>query len=124
MDGARTPLPAGLAEAADLYCAALHGAEVEALRELFAPQARLYGATDPQGLSRDDWLLRVAGRGPEHGEVGNAVEWLDATGPDTGLARVGVRIGGRGFLDYLNLLLVDGRWQVIAKVYRQSDPAP
>ncbi len=38
-------------------------------------------------------------------------------GPVTALATVNCAIGDRYFTDYLNLVLLDGRWQIIAKVF-------
>jgi len=42
---------------------------------------------------------------------------IDFSGPATAFAKVECQIPPRYFTDYLTLLKVDGRWQVIAKAY-------
>jgi hypothetical protein len=112
--------------AAAAYAEALHRCDTEALAGLFAATARLYAAGDPDGLPRDAWLARVAARErPGAGVPAEyAVEMVDVSGPDTGIARVSVRAGPRRFTDYLSLVRLDGGWRVIAKLYRQTEGPP
>ena len=42
---------------------------------------------------------------------------IEFAGPVTALARVECAIGEKSFTDFLSLILVDGRWQIIAKVF-------
>ncbi len=42
---------------------------------------------------------------------------LEFAGPVTALARVECAIGAKFFTDLLSLIYVDGRWQIIAKVF-------
>ena len=42
---------------------------------------------------------------------------IDFSGPATAFAKVECQIPPRYFTDYLTLLKVDGRWQVIAKAF-------
>ena len=42
---------------------------------------------------------------------------IDFAGPVTALARVECAIAERHFTDFLSLVHVDGRWQIMAKVF-------
>ncbi len=42
---------------------------------------------------------------------------VEFAGSVTALARVECTMGPRRYTDFLTLLLVDGRWQIIAKVF-------
>jgi hypothetical protein len=42
---------------------------------------------------------------------------IDFAGPVTAIARVECSIGAKHFIDLLTLVHVDGRWQIIAKVF-------
>ena len=53
-----------------------------------------------KGLARDDEILLI-----------------DQSGPTTAWVKVRCQIPPRYFTDYLNLLKVDGRWQVAQKVF-------
>ena len=64
----------------------------EAVRSRPSPQAR--------GLARDDAILQ-----------------LDQSGPTTAFVKVRCQMPPRYFTDYLSLLKVDGRWQVVQKVF-------
>ncbi|MBL8353015.1 MAG: nuclear transport factor 2 family protein [Burkholderiaceae bacterium] len=65
---------------------------LKAVRERPAPKAK--------GLARDDAILAI-----------------DQSGPTTAFVKVRCQIPPRYFTDYLNLLKVDGRWQVAQKVF-------
>lgn len=109
--------------AAEAYCAALHACDAAALARIFAPAAHLYAAEAGEvvDLPRDAWLERVAGRVPPDAAPEFAVEMVDASGPETAIARVSVRVGERLFRDHLSFLKTGGSWRVIAKVYRRVD---
>jgi hypothetical protein len=47
----------------------------------------------------------------------DSVVSIDFAGPVTALARVECSIGPKHFTDLLTLVHVDGRWQIIAKVF-------
>ena len=42
---------------------------------------------------------------------------IDKSGPEVALAKVQIAIGPRLYTDYLNLLRIDGRWQIVSKIY-------
>ena len=65
---------------------------LKAVRERPSPQSK--------GLARDDEILLI-----------------DQSGPTTALVKLRCQMPPRYFTDYLNLLKVDGRWQVAQKVF-------
>jgi 4-oxalocrotonate tautomerase len=48
---------------------------------------------------------------------------IEFAGPVTAVARVECTIAPRSFVDLLTLVRLDGRWQVIAKVFHYDEPA-
>ena len=42
---------------------------------------------------------------------------IDISGPEVALAKVQIAYGDRFFTDYLSLLKIDGRWQIITKTF-------
>jgi len=42
---------------------------------------------------------------------------IDFSGPTTAIAKVECQLPPRYFTDYLTLLKVDGRWQIISKTF-------
>ncbi len=47
----------------------------------------------------------------------DAVLSIDKAGPEAALAKVQIAIGPKLFTDYLNILHIDGRWQIVSKIY-------
>lgn len=104
------------------YFDALHHSDADALAHIFHPGALYATATDGQLLrwSMDEYFPVVAAReSPAScGEVRtDAIESIEFAGPVTALARVQCSIGPKQFTDLLTLVQVDGRWQIIAKVF-------
>lgn len=48
----------------------------------------------------------------------DCIDAIEVAGEHTALARVRCSIGSRDFVDFLSLLRVEGRWQIIAKVFQ------
>ena len=72
-----------------------------------APRIAVYSGTfDPYTLGHADVVARA-----------DRIVSIDFSGPATAFAKVECQIPPRYFTDYLTLLKVDGRWQVIAKAY-------
>ena len=51
------------------------------------------------------------------GRAADRVVSIEFAGPVTAIARVECSIGPKHFVDLLTLVHVDGRWQIIAKVF-------
>ena len=74
-------------------------------------------------LSRDAWLEAVRTR-PSAKSKGlvrdDGILMFDQSGPTTAFVKVKCQIPPRHFQDYLSLIHVDGRWQIVQKVYSVS----
>lgn len=118
MDAAYQEIAAALRD----YFDGFYEGDVAKLKRIFHPNAHLYMA--PEGKLADDDMetvyARVAGR-PSPASQGesrmDAILSIDKSGPGSALAKVQLAIGSRLFTDYLSLLKIDGRWQIIAKVF-------
>lgn len=104
------------------YFDALYSSDAEALAQLFHPQAVYACATDGELLHLDmgRYLPRVAERESPASRAEarlDEVLGIEFSGPVTALARVRCRIGPKHFTDQLNFIYLDGRWQIIAKVF-------
>jgi hypothetical protein len=112
------------------YFDALHHSDATALRTIFHPGAVYATATEGTlvRLSMDEYSAVVAVRESPalRGEGrADAIESVEFAGPVTALARVQCSIGPKRFTDLLTFVRVDGRWQIIAKVFHyEFQPAP
>lgn len=113
----------------DHYFEGLYRSDAELLATVFHPAAVYATATEGMltRLSMPEYLGVVAERESPatRGEMRtDTIESILFAGPVTALARVCCSIGPRRFTDLLSLVRVDGRWQIIAKVFHfDLDPA-
>jgi len=113
------------------YFDGLHHSDTGRLRQVFHPRAHYVtateGATDGTGkgpgplqLTMEEYFPIVAAR-PSPASRGEArhdrIVSLEFAGPVTAFARVECAIGPKFFTDFLTLIFVDGRWQIISKVF-------
>lgn len=104
------------------YFDGLHHSDTQRLRRVFHPRALYACATDGTllALSMDDYFPIVdrraspASRGEARTDRILAIEFA---GPVTALARVTCSILPKHFIDLLTLVKLEGRWQIIAKVF-------
>lgn len=71
-------------------------------------------------LPREQWLAAIGSRSSPQSqglERGDEIVSIDQCSPTTAFVKVKCQIPPRYFTDYLNLLKVDGRWQVVQKIY-------
>jgi len=104
------------------YFDGLHHSDVERLAEVFHPEAIYATATEGPllRLTMGEYLPMVAAREAPaaRGEARrDRVVSIELAGPVTAVARVRCAIGPKHFTDLLSLVHVDGRWQIIAKVF-------
>ena len=113
------------------YFDGLHHSDTQRLRRVFHPRALYASATGGTllALGMDDYFPIVdqraspASRGEARSDRILAIEFA---GPVTALARVECSIWPKRFVDLLTLVKLDGRWQVIAKVFHyevEASPA-
>ena len=119
---------AEIAEALENYFSGFYEGDVETLEKIFHPSAHLYAATEGPLTDRD--MERVyegvrsrqssASRGFERFD---RILSIDQSGPEAAIAKVQIALGDQLYTDFLNLLKLDGRWQIISKVYT-GEPRP
>ncbi len=104
------------------YFDGFYASDVAKLKGVFHPNCHLLSATDGP-LADDDMdavYARVARRTPPAADNQKRLDRvlsIDKSGPEAALAKVQIAIGPKLFTDYLNLLRIDGRWQIISKIY-------
>jgi hypothetical protein len=107
-----------------VYLDGLYEGDTAKLRQSFHPASSLFAvAADGKlvNMPREEWCKMVEGRpspkangqGREHDRILS----VDITGPNTALVKLNCAILPRVFTDYLSLIKLDGRWQVISKTY-------
>jgi hypothetical protein len=104
------------------YFDALHHSDADALALIFHPGAVYATATEGPLLrwSMEEYFPVVAARESPASRCearADAIESIEFAGPVTALARVQCSIGPKRFTDLLSIVQVDGRWQIIAKVF-------
>lgn len=115
-----------VAEVLQLYFDGLYHSDTQRLRRVLHPKA-IYAtaavdnpAEGPRIWRMDEYWPVVDAR-PAPASRGEArtdqVLSIEFVGPVTALAKVQCSIGPKQFTDLLTLILVEGRWQVIAKVF-------
>lgn len=104
------------------YFDGLYHSDTERLAKAFHPKAIYASATggDLVHLTMDEYFPMVDCR-PSPASRGeprtDRVVSIDLAGPATAIARVQCSIGPKHFTDLLTLVHVDGRWQIVAKVF-------
>jgi hypothetical protein len=109
-------------EAVRTYLDGLYEGDAEKLASVFHPTSSL--TTEQEGgvriLPRGQWLELVRGR-PAPKAQGlsrhDQILQIDQSSPTTAFVKVKCAIPPRFFTDYLCFLKVEGKWQVVQKVY-------
>lgn len=105
-----------------VYFDGLHHSDTRRLRGVFHPEAVYASASggEPLVLRMDEYFPIVdarpspASRGEDRSDRIVSIEFA---GPVTALAKLRCSIEPRHFTDLLTLIRVEGRWQIIAKVF-------
>lgn len=109
-----------------LYFDGLYFSDTNRLRQVFHPKAQYVCVTDGTLLYRDmDEYFPVVDARPSPASRGEArrdeIVSIDFAGPVTARVVLHCAIGTRFFTDCLTLILLDGRWQVISKVFHYEE---
>lgn len=104
------------------YFDGLYHSETSLLAEIFHPAAHYVCATDGTVLYLTmNEYFSIVDRRPSpasRGETRNdRIVSIEFAGPVTALARVECSIGTKFFTDFLTLIFVDSKWQIISKVF-------
>ncbi len=109
-----------------VYFDGLYEGDTKKLGAAFHPASHLYsvGADGAAAdVPRGDWFRMVESR-PSAKSKGDErrdrIVSIDFAGPATAFAKVECQLPPRYFTDYLTLLKIDGRWQVIAKAFHAT----
>jgi hypothetical protein len=113
---------AEIVEALARYFDGLYHSDTGRLRTVFHPRASYVCATEGSltCLTMDEYFPIVdrrpspASRGEERAD---RIISIELAGPATAFARVECAIGPKRFTDFLSFVRLDGRWQIIAKVF-------
>lgn len=106
------------------YFEGMYRGDVARLRRVFHSHAMLYGYRDGTFtvLQMEEWLDKVAKR-PIPGQSGEpfdmTIETIDLTG-NVGHVKVRDLYMGLRFTDYLNMVKVEGRWQIVNKTFHHD----
>jgi hypothetical protein len=110
------------------YFDGLHHSDTGRLRQVFHPRAQYVSVTDGTLLYRDmaEYFPVVDAR-PSPASRGEArrdeIVSIEFAGPVTARVVLLCVIGNRHFTDYLTLIKLEGRWQVISKVFHYVEEA-
>jgi hypothetical protein len=100
----------------------LHGLkhnDVASLRKAFLPEARLYFLKKDGSLgqlTQDDWYKGFAANAGKEEEGDLKIASVDITGKAASV-KVEELYTGSKYTDYLNLLEIQGEWQIVNKIY-------
>jgi len=121
------PRYADVVETLAVYFDGLHHSDTDRLARVFHPRASYVTATEAEANGEEPLLLTmgeyfpIVERRPSPASRGEArrdrVISVEFAGPVTAFARVECAIAPKRFTDFLTLIKVGGRWQIIAKVF-------
>ncbi len=119
---------AEIAEALENYFSGFYEGDVETLEKIFHPSAHLYAATEGPLTDRDMEQVYEGVRSRQSSasrgfQRFDRILSIDQSGPEAAIAKVQIALGDQLYTDFLNLLKLDGRWQIISKVYT-GEPRP
>ena len=104
------------------YFDGLHHSDTTRLRRVFHPQAHYFCATDGTLLHLDmEAYFPIVDQRPSPASQGHArtdrILSIEFAGPVTAFARVECSIPPKDFIDLLTLVKLEGRWQIVSKVF-------
>jgi hypothetical protein len=111
-----------VADVLSMYFDGLYHSDTTRLRRVFHPRAQYVCATEGTltHLTMEEYFPVVDHR-PSPASRGEAraddIVSIEFAGPVTAFARVHCAIGPKTFTDLLTLIRIDGRWQIISKVF-------
>lgn len=107
------------------YFDGLYNSDADLLAKVFHPRAHYVSTTGGELLYRtmEEYLPIVRER-PSPSSRGerraDRILSIGFAGPVTAFARVECAIGAKAFTDLLTLIFIDGRWQIISKVFHSD----
>ncbi len=104
------------------YFDGLYHSDTSILAQVFHPEAHYYCATEGNLLHLDmQQYFPVVDKRPAPASKNETrrdrILSLEMAGPVTAFARVECAIANKFFTDFLTLVKLDGRWQIVSKVF-------
>ena len=114
----RTEIRQVITQYADAYLRA----DVDALRDVFAPDAIMNGHVGERLVEgAPEIFIQNVGRAPSIFSLGQNSQYeigdIQITGHAAAVTVTQYDFGGFNFTDYMHLLKRDGRWQIISKTF-------
>ncbi len=111
-----------ITEVLGAYYEGLYTCDVAKLEQVFHPDARYVTASGEEllQLTMQDYFPIVAERTPpaDSGDAyGYTIDEIALAGSDTAAVTMRSSMMGKHFTDFLTLVRVDDKWQIIAKVF-------
>lgn len=111
------------------YFDGLHHSDTARLRRVFHPEARYHCPTDGTLLTLDmAHYFPIVDARPSPASQGHArtdrILGIEFAGPVTAFAKVECAIPPKHFTDFLTLVKLEGRWQIVAKVFHYTLAGP
>jgi hypothetical protein len=108
------------------YFDGLYASDTKKLAQIFHPEAVYACATSGELLRLDmDAYFRLVDKRPSPASRNearrDAIVSIEFAGPVTAFVHARCAIGPRYFTDFLTLVRLDGRWQIIAKVFHYDE---
>jgi Putative lumazine-binding len=110
----------------ETYFDGLHHSDTGRLRSVFHPLAQYVTVSDGALLHRDmPTYFDVVDKRPSPASRGEArtdeIVSIEFAGPVTARVNLRCSIGARDFIDFLTLIHIEDRWQIISKVFHFSE---
>ncbi|HSV50748.1 MAG TPA: nuclear transport factor 2 family protein [Burkholderiaceae bacterium] len=104
------------------YFEGLHHSDTKILARVFHPEAKYFCATDGSLLQLTmEQYFPVVDKRPSPASKGeprsDRIVGIEFAGPVTAFVRAECTIAPKDFTDFLTLVRLDGRWQIVAKVF-------
>ena len=114
-----------ISSALSIYFDGLYEGDTEKLGSVFHPVCHLFSNSGGEFLdwSRDKWFEVVNGRlSPKSQGLSrhDRIISIDMSDEMTAIAKLNCAVPPRYFTDYLTLLKLGGRWQIVSKSFRSE----
>lgn len=124
-EGADAAEKKAITAAVELYFQGHATGDGNLMRKAFHPESKLFSVKDGQLAQRTaaEFAAGFSGK-PEADEAKRVrkILQLDYAG-DAAMVKVELRYPAVVFIDYLSLLKIDGRWQIVNKIFHRRQPA-
>lgn len=108
--------------ALDLFFDGFYEGDVDKLKRIFHSRCHLYSAADGPLIDDDmttvyNHVLHRQSPANQNQPRYDRIISIDISAPEAAFAKVQIAFGDRFFTDYLSLLKIDERWQIISKTF-------